>query len=176
MKKLINILAIAVVLCACSAEKQLGRLLYHHPELQRLDTLYFHDTVVLPYNSSTISVTLTEIQRMDSVANAAPDSNSSVVPIANSRPQVTTDTERSGAALTAKGDGKFDLTSYAKPDTVIRTDTIYQKAYITEYKEKEVIKYRMTTFQTIMYGLGWFFSISFIIAVILGIALRTLKK
>lgn len=55
MKKIINLLIIALLLFSCSPQKRLSRLLTHHPELMQTDTMYVNDTVIIdPYVIDTI--------------------------------------------------------------------------------------------------------------------------
>ena len=71
MKKLLAILSIAVLLCSCAAEKRLARFLERHPELHRIDTVYYHDTIVRPAEANTVNLTLSELIAMDSIAGVA---------------------------------------------------------------------------------------------------------
>ena len=54
MKHLPIILA-ALLLCSCSAEKRLQRLVAKHPELTRSDTITVRDTVILPADTVIMS-------------------------------------------------------------------------------------------------------------------------
>lgn len=156
MKKYIYILLSAIILLCtgCSAEKRLCRFLERHPELQYIDTTIIHDTIFLPEEKAVTEIDLSDLVAMDSIATAALSAEN--VDLHDSLPSksVCTDSNRSSAALRAKGNGKFDLESFAKPDTIIRHDTITQLHYITEYKDKEVIIYKQKWWQKTLCWIG----------------------
>ncbi len=174
MKKLIAIIVTALLLCSCAAEKQLARLLTKHPELQRVDTTFVHDTITLPQEKSTTTITLSELLAMDSIAKASRDSVGKTAD--QSQPTVSAATDRSHAAIKANGDKTFNLESTALPDTIVRTDTIYQPRYITEYKDKEVPVYKQTWWQHTLSTIGTIALILLIIYVITKTIIKHLKK
>ena len=102
-------------------------------ELAKVDTVIITDTLYLPSESNTVSLTLSDLIAMDSAANAARTEDPDSVTAGATAVNVSTD--RSDAALQALGNGVFNLTSSVKPDTVILRDTTYLPSYITE-KEK----------------------------------------
>lgn len=143
MKKFLYITLLALLFCSCSAEKRLARFLAKHPELHHVDTVLVHDTVYLPAETNTINLTLSQLTAMDSTANAASVSPQTASQDSSSiTPSIGVATGRSEAALTALGNGLFQLSSTAKPDTIYRTDTLYRDNYITstQYVDKTVYK------------------------------------
>lgn len=170
MKNSIVIIATALFLCNCSAEKQLAYLLAKHPELQYIDTTFINDTIYLPQEKSTTKITLEELLAIDSIAKANRDTAGKSAD--HARPTVSAATDRSHAAIKANGDKTFDLESTALPDTIIRTDTIYQPHYITEYKDREVTVYKQTWWEEILTSIG---SLT-LIAVIVYIITITITK
>lgn len=171
MKKLFAIIVIATLLGSCAAEKQLARLLQKHPELQRIDTTFIHDTIIIEKEVSTTKITLEELLAMDSIARANRDSVGKTAD--HTKPTVSAATDRSHAALKANGDKTFDLESTAPPDTIIRTDTIYQPHYITEYKDREIEVYKQTWWQELLTSIG---SIALIVLVIYTITIAITKR
>jgi len=161
MKKLLAILSIAVLLCSCAAEKRLARFLERHPELQYVDTIYVHDTVIRPMETNTTTITLSDIITMDSIAKAASDTT--VKATDSSLPMVIVATGRSEAALSANGDGTFSLASTAKPDTIVRVDTITQMHYVTAYKDRPVEVLKMRWWEK---GLAFTGALALILAII----------
>lgn len=164
MKKLLAIIVIATLLGSCAAEKQLARLLQKHPELQRVDTTFIHDTIIIEKEVSTTKITLDELLAMDSIAKANRDSVGKTAD--HTKPTVSAATNRSHAALKANGDKTFDLESTAPQDTIVRTDTIYQPHYITEYKDREVTVYKQTWWQELLTSIGTIALITLIIYII----------
>ena len=171
MKKLLAIIAIATLLGSCAAEKRLARFLQKHPELQRVDTTFIHDTIILEKEVSTTKITLEELLAMDSIAKANRDSVGKTAD--HSKPTVSAATDRSHAALKANGDKTFDLESTAPQDTIVRTDTIYQPQYITEYKDREVIVYKQTWWQELLTSTG---TIALIILIVYTITITITKR
>lgn len=164
MKKLLAIIVIATLLGSCAAEKQLARLLQKHPELQRVDTTFIHDTIIIEKEVSTTKITLEELLAMDSIAKANRDSVGKTAD--HTKPTVSAATNRSHAALKANGDKTFDLESTAPQDTIVRTDTVYQPHYITEYKDREVTVYKQTWWQELLTSIGTIALITLIIYII----------
>ena len=171
MKKLLAIIAIATLLGSCAAEKRLARFLQKHPELQRVDTTFIHDTTILEKEVSTTKITLEELLAMDSIAKANRDSVGKTAD--QSQPTVSAATGRSHAALKANGDKTFDLESTAPRDTIIRTDTIYQPHYITEYKDREIEVYKQTWWQELLTSIG---SIALVVLIIYTITIAITKR
>ena len=164
MKKLLAIIVIATLLGSCAAEKQLARFLQKHPELQRVDTTFIHDTIIQEKEVSTTKITLEELLAMDSIAKANRDSVGNTAD--HIQPTVSAATDRSHAALKANGDKTFDLESTAPQDTIVRTDTVYQPYYITEYKDREVTVYKQTWWQELLTSIGTIALITLIIYII----------
>lgn len=164
MKKLLAIIVIATLLGSCAAEKQLARFLQKHPELQRVDTTFIHDTIIQEKEVSTTKITLEELLAMDSIAKANKDSVGNTAD--HIQPTVSAATDRSHAALKANGDKTFDLESTAPQDTIVRTDTVYQPHYITEYKDREVTVYKQTWWQELLTSIGTIALITLIIYII----------
>ena len=108
---------------------------------------------------------------MDSIAKANRDSVGKTTD--QSQPTVSAATNRSHAALKANGDKTFDLESTAPPDTIIRTDTIYQPHYITEYKDREIEVYKQTWWQKLLTSIG---SIALIVLIIYTITIAITKR
>lgn len=171
MKKLLAIIVIATLLGSCAAEKRLARFLQKHPELQRVDTTFIHDTIIQEKEVSTTKITLEELLAMDSIAKANRDSVGKTAD--HSKPTVSAATDRSHAALKANGDKTFDLESTAPQDTIVRTDTIYQPHYITEYKDREVIVYKQTWWQELLTSTG---TIALIILIVYTITITITKR
>ncbi len=157
MKKLLAILTIATLLCSCAAEKRLARFLERHPELHRIDTVMIHDTIYLPADTAKIRLTLQEIIAMDSAARAASTEEKDTTIAAG------VSNDRSSAALQANGDGTFDLSSIAKPDTIYKDHPVYVPHYITEYKDRPVEVYKQHWWQQ---GLMWIGVLATILAFI----------
>lgn len=171
MKKIIYILAISVLLGACSAQQRLNRLLTAHPELHYVDTItktiqvVVHDTLIITPDTNSINLTSNDIASMDSMANNG---------IVN---EVQVNSSHSGASLQALGNGQFQLNTFTKPDTVIIHDTINKPVpvpvptYITKTEIKEVEVYKMTWYQE---ALCWIGGLVLIIgAIIFAIKLTT---
>lgn len=158
MKKYIFIVlsAIAILGTGCSAEKRLCRIIERHPELHYVDTIYKNDTVFLPTETKTAEFKLSDLVAMDSAASAAPAPAliMSTQDSAYISPSIGVETRRAGAAIVAKGDGKFDLQTTAKPDTIVRTDTITVDHFITEYKDRPVTVYRQKDWQAALMWIG----------------------
>ncbi len=171
MKKLLAIIVIATLLGSCAAEKRLAILLAKHPELQRVDTTIIHDTIIKDKEVNTTKITLSELLAMDSIAKANRDSVGKTAD--QSQPTVSAATGRSHAALKANGDKTFDLESTAPPDTIIRTDTIYQPHYITEYKDREIEVYKQTWWQELLTSIG---SIALVVLIIYTITIAITKR
>lgn len=164
MKKLLYILTMAATLLSCSPQKRLAYLLARHPELQSTRITHIHDTITinntifLPAETNTTTITLQELIAMDSVADSNGVMPSSESPTISQQTGVETD--HSEAVLSAKGKGLFELQTYTKPDTIIVHDTCYIDKDIetpefytaTEYKEKEV--YKMHWWQEMFYRMG----------------------
>ena len=161
MKKLLAILTIATLLCSCSAEKRLARFLEHHPELQRIDTVMIHDTIILPADSAKIRLTLQQLIAMDSAARAASTEEEDTTITA----KVSND--RSSAALQANGDGTFDLSSIAKPDTIYKNKPVYIPHYITEKEKIPIEVYKQRWWQE---GLMWIGILATLLSIIRLIA------
>ena len=154
MRKIIYILAISVLLGACSAQQRLNRLLTNHPELHYVDTItktihvVVHDTLIITPDTNSISLTLNDIVSMDSMANND---------IVN---EVQVNSSHSGASLQALGNGQFQLNTFTKPDTVIIHDSIIKHVpvpvptYITETEIKEVEVYKMKWYQETLCWIG----------------------
>ena len=154
MRKIIYILAISVLLGACSAQQRLNRLLTNHPELHYVDTItktihvVVHDTLIITPDTNSISLTLNDIVSMDSMANND---------IIN---KVQVNSSHSGASLQALGKGQFQLNTFTKPDTVIIHDSIIKHVpvpvptYITETEIKEVEVYKMKWYQETLCWIG----------------------
>ena len=79
------------------------------------------------------------------------------------------------AAIKANGDKTFDLESTALPDTIIRTDTVYQPHYITKYKDREVTVYKQTWWQELLTSIGTITLIVLIIYTIITIITRKIR-
>lgn len=174
MKKTLVIIISAMLLCSCAAEKQLARLLQKHPELQYVDTTYVHDTIVLPQETSTIDVSLSDLIAMDSIANATSDTTAQATD--SLLPTVSVATDRSEAAILAKGNGIFGVTSTAEKDTIIRTDTIYQPRYITQYKDREVPVYKQKWWQEICTSIGIITLVLLILVAVPIIITKSLRR
>ena len=159
MKHLLAIIVIATLLCSCAAEKRLARFLTKHPELHRVDTIIKHDTIIQAAEVSTTTISLSELMAMDSLANATTDTTGKEADALT----VSATTDRSEAAITAKGNQTFEITSKAKADTILLCDTVYQPTYITEYKDKEVEIYKQKWWQEILTHIGM---IALLIAII----------
>ena len=170
MKKLLAIIVTASLLCSCAAERRLAALLKKHPELQYIDTVILHDTIVREQETQTTTFTLSELLAMDSIASVAKDSASNAADLAI--PTVSAATDRSQATITPKGNNTFDLTSKAKTDTVIFTDTVYQPHYITEYKDKIIEVYKQKWWQEILTSIG----IVALVILIIQTIIKTLTK
>lgn len=166
MKKILSILAIVTLLCSCAPEKRLARFLERHPELQRIDTVMIHDTIITPPDTTILRLTLQEIIAMDSAARAAQteDTDTTIAAEASN--------DRSGAVLKARGDGTFDLQAITKPDTVYRDKPVPVPHYITEYKDREVEVYKQHWYQE---GFMWIGILATLIAV-LYIIIKALKS
>lgn len=162
MKKLLYILTLAVVLSSCAAEKQLARFLKHHPELQRIDTVIIHDTIIIPADSATIRLTLQDIIAMDSAARAASTEEKDTTIAAG------VSNDRSSAALQANGDGTFDLSAFAKPDTIYKDKPVYVPHLVTEYKDREVPVYKQYWWQAGFMFIG-------VLAVIIGMMILLIR-
>ena len=173
MKKLLAIIVIATLLGSCAAEKRLARFLQKHPELQRIDTTFIHDTIIQEKEVSSTKITLEELLAMDSIAKANRDSVGKTADL--TQPTVSAATDRSQAAIKANGDKTFDLESTALPDTIIRTDTVYQPHYITEYKDREVTVYKQTWWQELLTSIGTIALIVLIIYTIITIITRKIR-
>ena len=185
MKKLIYILTLATLLCSCSAEKQLARLLERHPELHK-DTVYVIDTCFI-YEADTNSVRFTlddlaalqaqlqEKQKhqdiQDSVALGTEDhdplaANNSTL---QQKPtQISAENKGSLASITPNADGSFNLNTITKPDTIFINKEVPVPVYFTEIKEK--IVYEMNQTQTFFFGLGILFLVIIAIVFALKIA------
>lgn len=172
MKHLLAIIVIATLLCSCAAEKRLARFLATHPELHRVDTIIKHDTIIRAAEVSSTTISLAELMAMDSLANAATDTTGKVA----DPPTVSATTDRSEAAITAKGNQTFELTSTAKPDTIFLCDTVYQPTYVTEYKDREVEVYKQKWWQEILTSIGMIALIIAIIYVIIRTIIKYTKK
>lgn len=157
MKKLLAILTIATLLCSCAAEKRLARFLERHPELQRIDTVMIHDTITLPADSAKIRLTLQQLIAMDSAARAASTEEKDTTITAG------VSNDRSSAALQANGDGTFDLSAIAKPDTIYKDKPVYVPHYITEKEEVPVEVYKQRWWQE---GLMWIGVLATLLAII----------
>ena len=175
MKKLIYIVTLASLLCACSAEKRLAHLLAYHPELKSTQTITVHDTIIItdtiiiPSDSNTLALTLQDIVRMDSLASSSEKQTTESQNVAKQ----TVETPVSGAALQAHGNGKFTLSAYTKPDTVYIHDTIPNEQnfdipqYTTKTEYKEVIVYEQYWYQKAFMWWGIIITIIIIIAIII---------
>ena len=166
MKKILSILAIITLLCSCAPEKRLARFLERHPELQRIDTVMIHDTIYLSADTTKIRLTLQQIITMDSAARAALTEEKDTTIAAEAS------NDRSSAALQANGDGTFDLSSIAKPDTIYRDKPVPVPHYITEYKDRPVEVYKQHWYQE---GFMWIGILVTLIAV-LYIIIKALKS
>lgn len=166
MKKILSILAIFTLLCSCAPEKRLARFLERHPELQRIDTVMIHDTIYLSADTAKIRLTLQQIIAMDSAARAASTEEKDTTIAAEAS------NDRSSAALQANGDGTFDLSSIAKPDTIYRDKPVPVPHYITEYKDRPVEVYKQHWYQE---GFMWIGILATLIAV-LYIIIKALKS
>lgn len=172
MKRLIYILAIGVLLSACSAQKRLNRLLATHPELQRVDTVVLTkeiiviDTLILTSDTNSVQLTLQDILRMDSMANK------------NVKEDIQVETEHSSSSLQALGDGQFQLNAITKPDTIILFDTIYKDVplpvpvYLTKTEIKEVPVYKLKWYQETLCWIGGLVLIITAILLAIKLALR----
>lgn len=173
MKKLFAILTIAAFLCSCSAEKRLANFLRHHPELQRIDTVVIHDTIIQEAQSNSIHLTLSDLIAMDAAASAAKTQDADS---ANSSPtSASVSTDKSQAALNALGNGNFELTSTAPPDTVFVDNFIEVPHLVTEYKDREVPVYKMYWWQEGFLWIGVFAFIYIIIRLVLQIITKYVK-
>jgi hypothetical protein len=111
---------------------------------------------------------------MDSIASAAKEQvGIQADPI---EPTVSASTDRSEAAIKAKGDKTFEIQSTALPDTIVLTDTIFQPHYITEYKEKEVEVYKQRWWQEILTSIGMISLIVIVIYVITKTIIKYIKR
>lgn len=169
MKKLLAILSIAVLLCSCAAEKRLARFLERHPELHRIDTVYYHDTIVRPAEANTVNLTLSELIAMDSIASVAltEDQDTTTAHLAT----VNVSGNRSNATLQALGNGLFQMTASAPADTFYIEVPVEVPTYVTEYKDREVPVYKQKWYQE---GFMWIGIIAFII-IVLYFGIKALK-
>lgn len=183
MRKIIYILTLATLLCSCSAEKQLARLLERHPELHT-DTVYVIDTFfVLVPDTNTVRFTLDDLaalqaqlqegqeqqDKQDSVALGTEDqnpfeANNSTQP--QKPTQISAENKGSLASITPNADGSFNLHAITKPDTVYIKKKIPIPIYFTKTRDK--IVYKMTNVQTSFFTIG-------IMAVILIVGVFILK-
>ena len=145
MKKLLSILTIATLLCSCAAEKRLARFLQRHPELQRIDTVYFRDTILLPADSNALILSLPDLVAMDSAASTVHSEDTDTT--AHHPTTAVVSTDRSKAALQALGNGQFALSSVAPPDTVYLEKKVEVPHLVTEYKDREVPVYKQKWWQ-----------------------------
>lgn len=157
MKKILAIIGIAALFCSCAAEKRLARFLLRHPELQRIDTVYYRDTVYFPADSNAITISLSELVAMDSAASAAltEDKDTTI--------SASVSGDRSNAALQALGNGQFQLSTTAPPDTFYIEVPVEVPVLTTEYKDRDKIVYKQKWYQE---GLSWIGLITLIIITI----------
>ena len=160
MRKIPYILLIAIIFASCAPQKRLARFLQHHPELQATrvveihDTVVVHDTIIQQPDTNTLNLTLNQILKLDSAANA--DHSITDSPSCTER----VETNGSAAELKALGNGKFQLNTITKPDTIIIHDTVPVKGeaevpqYTTKIKEVPVIVHEQTWWQKILCWLG----------------------
>ncbi len=65
MIRRIGILVMAVLLCSCSAEQRLARLLKQHPELRTgTKTVLVPVNIPIPHESASIDIDMSELQAM----------------------------------------------------------------------------------------------------------------
>ena len=173
MKKLLAICCIASLLCSCAAEKRLARFLQRHPELQRIDTVVFHDTITLPADSNALVLTLSDLVAMDSIASAAKTEDTDSV--ASNTTSASVSTDRSKAALQALGNGNFKLSTTAPPDTIYLEKEVPVPHLVTEYKDKEVPVYKLKWWQQPLIWTGAFALLYIIIRLVLQIIAKYVK-
>lgn len=174
MKKVLVIIVIATTLGSCAAERRLARFLQKHPELAYTDTIIQHDSIFIEKQTASTTITLSELLAMDSIASAAKEQvGTQADPI---EPTVSASTDRSEAAIKAKGDKTFEIQSTALPDTIVLTDTVFQPHYITEYKDKEVEVYKQRWWQEILTSIGMISLIVIVIYVITKTIIKTIKR
>lgn len=173
MKKLLTILTIATLLCSCAAEKRLARFLQRHPELQRIDTVYFRDTIILPADSNALVLTLSDLVAMDSAASAVHSEDTDSVTNTPTTAEVSTD--RSKAALQALGNGQFILSSTAPPDTVYFEKEVKVPHLVTEYKDREVPVYKQKWWQAGFMFIGVLTVIIAILVLMIWIGMKYIK-
>ncbi len=142
MKKLIYIVLATFMLISCAPQKQLARFLARHPELAAVDTVYIHDTIIIPKETASKPMSLEDIIKLDSAATAQKATNDSLT--ATDKPKVGVENSKSDAALIAHGNGLFELQVNTKPDTIYINKPYPVPCYITktEYKDKMVHEMR----------------------------------
>lgn len=155
MKKILNII-FALLLCACSPQKQLANLLQKHPELQRTDTLVLNDTIILEPARAEIEISKAELQELLASEPTA-EQNQNI-----ERKEFSVSVGNSLATLSAR-EGKIYLSAEQKTDTIFIEREIQVPTFLTatEYRDKEV--YKLHWWQKPIYWLGWLFLLIIII-------------
>ena len=155
LKKIIAIL-IATLFCSCAAEKRLAHLLATHPELQR-DSIHIIDTIITrEEQTATTNFKIEDLIELQT--NLATADTSSASSLANNSTQnnhtISASTNDCAASIKANSDGSFSLTASQTPDTIHIHDSIKVPVYLTEYKYKDKIVYKMKPLQKTFFWLG----------------------
>ena len=133
MKKIIIFLVLLLV-SSCAPQRQLARILAHHPELQRDSIMIIHDTIITPYVQSSTGFTLEDLNNLlpnkhahDSLGPSNADHKTGITAVADhARASIVSD------------DGKFKLIAEQLPDTNAFEHKAVVPTYITEIQEVPV--------------------------------------
>lgn len=116
MIRRIGILVMAVLLCSCSAEQRLARLLKQHPELRTgTKTVLVPVNIPIPHESASIDIDVSELLECepDSAAENRKSETDTV-----QLPAFSVTAGNAKATLRKKSDGKLELTAEQLPDTI----------------------------------------------------------
>jgi len=159
------ILFLVLILASCTPQRQLARLLAHHPELKRDSIIVIHDTIITPYVQSSTGFTLEDLNDM---LQKSRERDSLGLSNADIKTGITAIADHARASIVADN-GKLRLVAEQLPDT----NALQQKAVIPTYTtEIQKIPTPIPSWKVFLMYLGGIF----IIEMALRLVVFILKK
>lgn len=167
MKKLF-IFILPLLLMSCSAQKQLARLLVHHPELKTGESVR---TVVVDVPVPAVSIDMTFPAQADTV------SRTDTVTIFLDKP--TFDKLKTGISVTEGNvtatvrllDGEIDLHIEQIPDTIHHQEDFV----IPTYEAEVIVKKELTKWQQFFFTGGVIFMVLLVLGCVISVAIIVVK-